>query len=180
MEKLQMHIARPDRAPTSTKIAELFPELHHRDPRRRRQPQGGQSTSTCCARNSPTTSSKGRRSATSSTGPASVSRVRRQRANRQDPPSRAARSRVDFDTTQNLFIEGDNLDALKLLQESYLGKVKLIYIDPPYNTGNDFIYDDDFAETRADYLTRSNQRDRRRASGSSPTPKPNGGSTPTG
>ena len=53
---------------------------------------------------------------------------------------------VDFDTTKNLFIEGDNLDALKLLQESYLGKVKLIYIDPPYNTGNDFVYDDDFAE----------------------------------
>jgi adenine-specific DNA-methyltransferase len=47
---------------------------------------------------------------------------------------------VDFDTTQNLFIEGDNLDALKLLQETYLNKVKLIYIDPPYNTGNDFIY----------------------------------------
>ena len=54
---------------------------------------------------------------------------------------------VDFDTTKNLFIEGDNLEALKLLQKSYLGKVKLIYIDPPYNTGNDFIYDDDFAET---------------------------------
>ena len=53
---------------------------------------------------------------------------------------------MDFDTTQNLFIEGDNLDALKLLQETYLGKVKLIYIDPPYNTGNDFIYVDDFAE----------------------------------
>lgn len=66
---------------------------------------------------------------------------------------------VDFDTTQNLFIEGDNLDALKLLQESYLGKVKMIYIDPPYNTGNDFIYDDDFSETAADYLMRSNQSD---------------------
>jgi adenine-specific DNA-methyltransferase len=50
---------------------------------------------------------------------------------------------VDFDTTKNLFIEGDNLDALKLLQETYLGKVKMIYIDPPYNTGNDFIYEDD-------------------------------------
>jgi len=66
---------------------------------------------------------------------------------------------VDFDTTQNLFIEGDNLDALKLLQESYLGKVKLIYIDPPYNTGNDFIYDDDFAESTEDYLARSSQAD---------------------
>ncbi|MGP9816805.1 site-specific DNA-methyltransferase [Glutamicibacter sp. BW80] len=64
---------------------------------------------------------------------------------------------VDFDTTKNLFIEGDNLDALKLLQESYLGKVKLIYIDPPYNTGNDFVYNDDFAETTAEYLARSVQ-----------------------
>ncbi len=65
---------------------------------------------------------------------------------------------VDFDTTKNLFIEGDNLDALKLLQESYLGKVKLIYIDPPYNTGSDFVYDDDFAESSGDYLERSGQR----------------------
>lgn len=64
---------------------------------------------------------------------------------------------VDFDTTQNLFIEGDNLDALKLLQETYLGKVKMIYIDPPYNTGNDFIYNDNFAESRQEYLERSNQ-----------------------
>ncbi|MCC2333615.1 site-specific DNA-methyltransferase [Cellulomonas wangsupingiae] len=64
---------------------------------------------------------------------------------------------VDFDTTKNVFIEGDNLDVLKLLQESYLGKVKLIYIDPPYNTGNDFIYDDDFAESTNEYLERSGQ-----------------------
>lgn len=66
---------------------------------------------------------------------------------------------VDFDTTQNLFIEGDNLDALKLLQETYLGKVKLIYIDPPYNTGSDFIYEDDFSEDSTDFLVRSNQVD---------------------
>ncbi len=66
---------------------------------------------------------------------------------------------VDFDTTQNLFIEGDNLEALKLLQESYLGKIKMIYIDPPYNTGNDFIYDDDFAESADEFLRRSNQKD---------------------
>lgn len=66
---------------------------------------------------------------------------------------------IDFDTTQNLFIEGDNLDALKLLQESYLGKVKLIYIDPPYNTGNDFVYDDDFAESTEEYLEKSGQVD---------------------
>jgi adenine-specific DNA-methyltransferase len=65
---------------------------------------------------------------------------------------------VNFDTTKNLFIEGDNLDALKLLQETYLGKVKLIYIDPPYNTGNDFIYEDDFAEGSESYLLRSNQQ----------------------
>jgi adenine-specific DNA-methyltransferase len=64
---------------------------------------------------------------------------------------------VDFDTTRNLFIEGDNLEALKLLQESYLGKVKLIYIDPPYNTGKDFVYEDDFAESSAAYLARSGQ-----------------------
>jgi adenine-specific DNA-methyltransferase len=66
---------------------------------------------------------------------------------------------VDFDGTRNIFIEGDNLDALKLLQESYLGKVKLIYIDPPYNTGGDFVYADDFAETTAEYLARSGQAD---------------------
>lgn len=65
---------------------------------------------------------------------------------------------VDFDTTKNLFIEGDNLDALKLLQENYLGKVKLIYIDPPYNTGSDFLYRDNFAESVEDYLVRSNQK----------------------
>jgi adenine-specific DNA-methyltransferase len=66
---------------------------------------------------------------------------------------------VDFDTTRNVFIEGDSLDALKLLQESYLGKVKLIYIDPPYNTGGDFVYADRFAETTAEYLARSGQAD---------------------
>src|ERR1035438_2282179 len=66
---------------------------------------------------------------------------------------------VDFDTTQNLFIEGDNLDALKLLQETYLNKVKMIYIDPPYNTGGDFIYEDDFAEDSESYFERSNQKD---------------------
>jgi len=57
----------------------------------------------------------------------------------------------DWDTTENLYIEGDNLDVLKLLQESYLGKVKMIYIDPPYNTGNDFVYRDDFSQNREDY-----------------------------
>lgn len=66
---------------------------------------------------------------------------------------------VNFDTTRNLFIEGDNLDALKLLQETYLGKVKLIYIDPPYNTGRDFIYDDDFSDEADSYLLQSNQTD---------------------
>ena len=66
---------------------------------------------------------------------------------------------VDFDTTKNLFIEGDNLEAIKLLQETYLGKVKMIYIDPPYNTGKDFIYEDDFAENAEEFLKRSNQKD---------------------
>lgn len=66
---------------------------------------------------------------------------------------------VDFDTTKNLFIEGDNLEALKLLKETYLGKVKMIYIDPPYNTGNDFIYDDDFSATTEEFLRQSNQKD---------------------
>ena len=66
---------------------------------------------------------------------------------------------VDFDTTENLYIEGDNLDALKLLQETYLGKVKMIYIDPPYNTGNDFVYEDDFAQSADEYLANSGQYD---------------------
>ncbi len=66
---------------------------------------------------------------------------------------------VNFENTKNIFIEGDNLEALKLLQETYLGKVKLIYIDPPYNTGNDFIYEDDFSEDAGEYLRRSNQID---------------------
>lgn len=62
---------------------------------------------------------------------------------------------VDFDTTQNLYIEGDNLDVLKLLRENYLGKVKMIYIDPPYNTGNDFVYNDDFAQGKTEFEQRS-------------------------
>lgn len=66
---------------------------------------------------------------------------------------------VNFDTTENLYIEGDNLDVLKLLRETYLGKVKMIYIDPPYNTGNDFVYDDDFAEDGEEFLFRDNQYD---------------------
>ena len=66
---------------------------------------------------------------------------------------------IEFDITQNLFIEGDNLEALKLMQDAYLGAVKMIYIDPPYNTGNDFIYDDDFSETIDDFLARTEQVD---------------------
>ncbi len=66
---------------------------------------------------------------------------------------------VDFDNTQNLYIEGDNLDVLKVLRETYLGKVKMIYIDPPYNTGNDFVYNDDFAENAANDADRSFFRD---------------------
>ena len=66
---------------------------------------------------------------------------------------------VDFDTTQNLYIEGDNLDVSKCLKETYLHKVKMIYIDPPYNTGNDFVYEDDFAESASEYLANSGQFD---------------------
>lgn len=66
---------------------------------------------------------------------------------------------VDFDTTENLYIEGDNLDILKLLQETYLNKVKIIYIDPPYNTGKDFVYEDDFAQSTDEYLSNSGQLD---------------------
>ena len=66
---------------------------------------------------------------------------------------------VDFDHTQNLYIEGDNLEVLKVLRHTYSGKVKMIYIDPPYNTGNDFVYEDDFACDQEEYLLRSGQKD---------------------
>ena len=66
---------------------------------------------------------------------------------------------VNFDNTENLYIEGDNLEVLKLLQETYLGKIKMIYIDPPYNTGNDFVYEDDFAQSTDEYLANSGQFD---------------------
>lgn len=66
---------------------------------------------------------------------------------------------VDFDNTENLYIEGDNLDVLKLLHETYLGKVKMIYIDPPYNTGNDFVYEDDFTQSMDEYRENSGQFD---------------------
>ena len=66
---------------------------------------------------------------------------------------------VDFDNTHNLYIEGDNLEVLKLLREDYLGKVKMIYIDPPYNTGNDFVYEDDFTQSVSDYAVASGQTD---------------------
>ena len=66
---------------------------------------------------------------------------------------------VDFDNAENLYIEGDNLEVLKLLQETYLGKIKVIYIDPPYNTGNDFVYEDDFAQSTEEYLANSGQFD---------------------
>lgn len=62
---------------------------------------------------------------------------------------------VDFDTTKNLYIEGDNLEVLKILRETYLGKVKMIYIDPPYNTGNDFVYCDDFSVNAEEYSKHS-------------------------
>jgi len=66
---------------------------------------------------------------------------------------------VDFENTENLYIEGDNLEVLKILQESYTGKIKCIYIDPPYNTGKDFVYKDSFDQDKKDYLTETNQLD---------------------
>lgn len=66
---------------------------------------------------------------------------------------------VDFDNTENLYIEGDNLEVLKLLQETYLGKIKMIYIDPPYNTGNDFVYNDDFSMSAEDFMEANNTYD---------------------
>ena len=66
---------------------------------------------------------------------------------------------VDWDTTQNLFIEGDNLEVLKLLQKSYANKVKMIYIDPPYNTGKEFIYPDKFQDNLNSYLKYTGQKD---------------------
>lgn len=66
---------------------------------------------------------------------------------------------VNFDTTENLYIEGDNLEVLKLLQETYLGKIKMIYIDPPYNTGHDFVYEDDFSQKSDEYVSNSGQYD---------------------
>lgn len=66
---------------------------------------------------------------------------------------------IDFDNTQNIYIEGDNLDVLKVLRETYLGKVKMIYIDPPYNTGNDFVYNDDFAQSRDEFEEESGMFD---------------------
>ena len=66
---------------------------------------------------------------------------------------------VNFDTTENLYMEGDNLDVLKLLRETYLNRVKMIYIDPPYNTGNDFVYEDDFSEDSGEFLSRDGQYD---------------------
>jgi adenine-specific DNA-methyltransferase len=68
-------------------------------------------------------------------------------------------SSVDFDNTGNLYIEGDNLEVLKILREDYLGKVKMIYIDPPYNTGNDFVYEDDFSQTSGEFRGKSGMFD---------------------
>lgn len=80
------------------------------------------------------------------------------RLDREKSVSRDGTPGGDIDS-ENIYIEGDNLDALKLLQETYLGKVKMIYIDPPYNTGNDFIYEDDFSQSAADYADNSGQTD---------------------
>ena len=80
---------------------------------------------------------------------------------------------VEWDATQNLYIEGDNLEVLKLLQRAYHGRVKLIYIDPPYNTGHDFVYRDSFGDTIANYKRQAGLSGR-------PTPTPPAATTPTG
>ena len=144
MDKLKLHT--PDlTAANIEKLAALFPDCvtETRDEKGRSR---GRLISTNSGRNYPSTSWKGLANGITSTGPAS--------ARPCSPPTlpiaktlRPCREEsVDFDTTKNLFIEGDNLDALKLLQETYLGKVKMIYIDPPYNTGSDLIYDDVFED----------------------------------
>jgi len=91
----------------------------------------------------------------------------------------SAEESVNFDTTENLIIEGDNLEVLKLLQKSYLGKVKMIYIDPPYNTGNDFIYPDNFSDPCRPIWS-TPDRWMPRGAGSALIPMPTGDSTPNG
>ena len=86
----------------------------------------------------------------------------------------------NWDTTENLFIEGDNLDALKLLQESYLGKVKMIYIDPPYNTGKDFVYHDNFKANVEDYDEATDYKDESGNIQFKKNEKTNGPTTATG
>ena len=93
------------------------------------------------------------------TGPDKRNAIRLSNAPTTDTLRPCREESVDFDNTQNLYIEGDNLEVLKLLRENYLGKVKMIYIDPPYNTGNDFVYNDDFAQTTGDYIHNSGQED---------------------
>lgn len=85
---------------------------------------------------------------------------------------------LDWDTTQNVFIEGDNLEVLKTLQKHYYGKIKMIYIDPPYNTGNDFVYADDYADSIGNYLELTGQADE--GASCPPTLSRLGASTPTG
>ena len=77
----------------------------------------------------------------------------------------------DWDTTENIYIEGDNLEVLKLLQESYLGKVKMIYIDPPYNTGSDFIYRDDYSDTGSEYNDKIGAINKNNGGGGTTVPK---------
>ena len=116
-------------------------------------------TSTFSSRSFPRISLKARKNATASTGLASVKLYSPPMHPSPRPSGHAKRKASTLITTENLFIEGDNLDALKLLQETYLGKVKMIYIDPPYNTGKDFIYSDNFTESTEEYLLESGQKD---------------------
>ena len=171
-------LARPDPAQHRGHRG-VVPDRRDRGRRRRRQSRSAPSTSTRSARNCPTTVVEGPQERYQLDWPGKRAAAFAANAPIAKTLRPLREESVDFDTTKNLFIEGDNLDALKLLQESYLGKVKLIYIDPPYNTGGDFVYDDDFAESRADYLRRSGQTTEW-AGAWSPTQTPTVASIPTG
>ena len=99
------------------------------------------------------------RNATASNGRASAKPWSTPTSPPPKPCVRSGKIPVDFDNTENLYIEGDNLEVLKILQESYLGKVKMIYIDPPYNTGKDFVYKDNFTQDSDEYKEESGQTD---------------------
>ena len=179
VDKLKMHS--PDL--TQRNIDEhrrAVPHGRHRDPRRRRQPRPRRSTSTCSARSSPTTSSRGRRSATSSTGPASAPPPSPPTRPSPRPCARCARSRSTSTRPRTSSSRATTSTRSSCSRSRTSARSSSIYIDPPYNTGNDFVYEDDFAETTPSTSRARGQSRRRRATGSSPTPRRTAASTPTG